>query len=326
MTTTPIPIGLYGNHGHQIQHLLVNHPLGRLVATAALDRDALPEPLQQDTNIRHYDTLDELIADDEVALISLCAPRRRDQAQQAIRCMEAGKHVYAEKPCAMTEAELDAIIATAHTTGMVFHEMAGTAFEQPYLAMRELVLGGSLGPVVQVLAQKSYPYHDERPQDEDVDGGQLLQVGVHALRFVEHVAGVKVQELLAIETQLGNPGDGDLRMATSMMARLENGGVASILCNYLNPPAFGSWGNESLRIFGTGGFVEAVDGGSKTRLVLNDEDCGPLEIVAGGKSYLDMILASLTGNTLMPLALEDEVHPTRVLIRARADAARRSQA
>jgi predicted dehydrogenase len=323
MTTTPIPIGLYGNNGHQIQNLLVNHPLGRLVATADFDRDALPAPLKDDAGIRHYDTLDELIADDEVALISLCAPRRRDQARQAIRCLKAGKHVYAEKPCAMTEAELDAIIATAHATGQVFHEMAGTAFEQPYLAMRQLVQGGALGPVVQVLAQKSYPYHDGRPQDEDVDGGLLLQVGVHALRFVEHVAGVRVRELLAIETQRGNPGDGDLRMATSMMARLENDGVASVLCNYLNPPAFGSWGNESLRIFGTEGFVEAVDGGTKTRLVLNDEDRGPLEITSGGKSYLDMILASLTGNALMPLALEDEVHPTRVLIRARADAARR---
>lgn len=313
-------IGLYGTNGHQIQRALVDHPLGVCVATAAFERGALPEPLQADPAIRHYDTLDALLADERVDFVSLCSPRRRDQAREAIRCLEAGKHVYAEKPCAMTEADLDAILATAQATGKTFHEMAGTAFEQPYLALREVVQAGTLGPVIQVLAQKSYPYHDRRPQDEDVDGGLVLQVGVHALRFVEHVAGVKVAEIWAVQTQLGNPGAGDLQMATSMMMRLENGGVASVICNYLNPPAFGLWGNEHLRIFGTQGFVESVDGGTRTRLVLNDEDRGSLDTTAGGPSYLDMILASLTGGAAMPLSPEDEVHPTRVLIRARADA------
>jgi predicted dehydrogenase len=314
-----IRLGLYGTNGHQIQGELVDHPLGVCVATAAFDPDKLPEPLRHDPAIAHYATLDELLADERVDLVSLCSPRRRDQAKEAMRCLEAGKHVYAEKPCAMTEPDLDALIAAAHRSGKVFHEMAGTAFEQPYLAMRELVQAGTLGTIIQVLAQKSYPYHDRRPQDEDVDGGLLLQAGVHALRFVEHVAGVRVDEIWAVQTQLGNPGPGGLRMATSMMMRLVNGGVASVICNYLNPPAFGLWGNEHLRVFGKEGFVESVDGGARTRLVLNHEDRGPLAL-SGGASYLDMILSSLTGPTRMPLALEDEVHPTRVLIRARADA------
>ncbi|TFG67327.1 MAG: hypothetical protein E4H27_09135, partial [Anaerolineales bacterium] len=189
---------------------------------------------------------------------------------------------------------------------------------------REVVQSGVLGQIVQVLAQKSYPYHDRRPQDEDADGGLLLQVGVHALRFVEHVAGEKVSEIYAIETQKGNPGQGNLRMATSLMMRLRNGGVASVLCNYLNPPVFGTWGNEALRIFGTQGFVESVDGGTKTRLVLHDEDRGALQIEHGGYDYLDLFLATLLGQSSMPLSIEDEIHPTRVLIRAKADADKRA--
>lgn len=324
--TRPIRIGLYGTNGHQIQKALAAYtlkaaPPGRCVATAAFDRSRLPEPLAEDDRIRHYGTLDELLADDAVELVSLCSPRRRDQAAQAIRCLEAGKHVYAEKPAAMTEAELDAIIATAHRTGRVFHEMwTSSAMIQPYYAMRQVVQAGTLGEVVQVLVQKSYPLRHNRPQDEDVDGGLILQVGVHALRFVEFTAGVKVSEIWAIETQKGNPGDGELRVAASMMLRLANGGVASVICNYLNPPAFGLHGNEMVRIFGTNGFLESTDGGTRTRLVLNDEDLGPLEIAEPGKRYLDLYLASLTGPSLMPLAIEDELHPTRMLIRARADA------
>jgi predicted dehydrogenase len=320
-----IRIGLHGTNGHQIHNALVDHPLGGCVATAAFPGERLPEPLRADASIRHYETLGEMLDDPGVDLISLCSPRRRDQAMEAIRCMEAGKHVYAEKPAATTEAELDALIAATRTTGRSFHEMwTGSACDQPYWAMREIVQAGTLGEVIQVLVQKSYPLHHNRPQDEDVDGGLILQVGVHALRFVEFTAGVPITEVWAIDTQLGNPGEGELRVAASMMARLANGGVAGIICNYLNPPAFGMHGNEMVRIFGTEGFLESTDGGTRTRLVLNGEDCGPLQIDAPGKRYLDLVLASLTDPDALPMTLEEELHPTRMLIRARADARARA--
>jgi len=319
-TTDKIGIGIYGSNGHQIQNLLINHRRAELVATAAFDPAKLPESLRKRSDIRHYETLDELLRDEQVEFVSLCSPRRRDQAKQAIRCLEAGKHVYAEKPCAMTEKELDAIIATSRRTGMQFHEMAGTAFTQPYLQMRRLVQAGTIGTVVQVLAQKSYPYHDRRPQDEDVDAGLTMQAGVHALRFVEHVACVQVKSIEAMETSLSNPKPGGLRMAVSMMMRLENGGVASVIANYLNPPTFGSWGNETLRIFGTKGFVEAVDGGARTRLVLNEQDKGMLNLDEPSISYLDMYLENLQEKTPMPFTLEAELHPTRMVIQAKASA------
>ncbi len=322
-------VGIYGVNGHQIHYHIENHPHARLVATAAFQREALPPGLKADPAIRHYATLDEMLADEAVQLVSLCSPRRRDQAAEAIRCMKAGKHAYAEKPCAMTEEDLDAIIAAAGKgdTQLVrggkvecplFHEMAGTAFEQPYLAMREIVAAGTIGTVVQVFAQKSYPYHDRRPQDEDVDGGIIGQASVHALRFVEHVAGQRIADISAVETRLGNPvAGGGLRMATSLMMTLENGGVAAVIANYLNPKGFGRWGNEHLRIFGTKGFVESTDSGTRTRLVVGDKDLGPIDASAPSREYFDMFAESLLGLGTMPFSMEEELHPTRMTIRAK---------
>lgn len=313
----PLSIGLYGLNGHQIHNRLVDHPLARLTAVAAIPAEELPEPFRSPDTVRQYGGLDALLQDDDVQFVSLCSPRRADQAGDAVRCLEAGKHVYAEKPCALSEPELDEVLDAARRAGRSFHEMAGTAFEEPYLTLRRTVAEGALGEVVQVLAQKSYPYHEQRPQDEDLDGGLLLQVGVHALRYIEHVAGVRVRAAQAAESGVGNPAHGDLRMAVSLVATLENGGVAAAVANYLNPRAFGRWGNEHLRIFGTRGFVEAVDGGTRTRLVLNDRDCGPLSVGADGPDYLDRVLNSIVNGQPMPLSPEDEVHPTRVLLRAR---------
>ncbi|WP_240417877.1 Gfo/Idh/MocA family protein [Paenibacillus periandrae] len=317
-----IGVGLFGNNGgHQIHGELINHPYAAIVATAAMDRSLLTPEQQSDTDIRHYDSLEELLKDERVQVVSLCSPRRANQVNEAIKCMRQGRHVYAEKPCAMHEAELDQLLQVVIETGCLFREMAGTGFQQPYLAIRNLVQSGVIGEVVQVFAQKSYPYHDARPQDEAIDGGLIGQNGIHAIRFVEHVACLRIEEIHAMETRLGNPSEhGGLHMAASMMMRLTNGGVASIVANYLNAKGFGSWGNEHLRIFGTKGFIEAVDGGARTRLIVGDTDMGPIDTSGPKENYWDMFIQTLLGKAEMPITLEEELHCTRMAIRAKESA------
>jgi len=305
-------IGIYGMNGHQIRDL--KHDRASIVAAACCGQEL--------ESVKTYNSLEEMIADPEIDMISLCSPHRADQASQAIACMEAGKHVYAEKPCAMSITDLDMIIETSKRTGKIFHEMAGTAFYEPYATMRNLVAQGIIGDVVQVFAQKSYPYHDRRPQNENIDGGLIEQAGIHAIRFVEHVAGQKIVKVSAMETSFSNPGEGNLQMAASIAMELANGGVASVISNYLNQKGFGSWGNEHLRIFGTLGFIESVDAGTKTRLVIGDEDKGAITIENRGPSFFDMILDQIQKGTTPLLSIEDELHPTRVVISAKESAVR----
>lgn len=312
-----IGVGLYGSFGHQIHHLMPHHPRARLVAVAQLSPAHLETvaPLAP----HRYNTLAELLADPDVQLVSLCSPRRQDQARQAIQALEAGKHVYAEKPCALTEPELDAILAAARRANRHFHEMAGTAFEQPYLAMRRIVQSGCLGPILQIVAQKCYPFGDWRPQDETIDGGLLLQVGVHAARMVEHVGLRPVQRVQGWETRLGNPDPaGQLRRAGMFTMELEGGGLAAATANYCNPPGTGIWGYESLILYGLHGLVESHRGGQITRLVIGNQDLGPLDLSTPARDYFEYFLDLLEGVGPMPLTLEEELHPTRIVLRAKA--------
>jgi predicted dehydrogenase len=313
-----ILIGLYGSNGHQIQELIANNPHAHLAGICRFETEKLPCSITEDSGIKRFNSLDQMLQCPEIKLISLCSPRRDEQAGDAVKCLKAGKHVYSEKPCAMTEQQLDEIIQTAKETGCRFHEMAGTSYLQPYLEMAKIIASGTIGTVVQVLAQKSYPFMDWRPQDEGIDGGLLMQVGIHAVRMIEQVAGTRIASVTASETAFGNPEkDGGLRMASSMSMKLENGGIATVIANYLNPPAFDSWGNETLRVFGTKGFIETTDGGTKTRLVLNEADKGSIAASEPGREYFDMYISSLLGGEPMPLTIEDELHPTRIVIRAK---------
>jgi len=319
--TAPVRVGLYGKNGHQIHRTLERHPLARLAAVADFPREELPASLRDDPSVRFHASYADLLADPEVDVISLCSARRRDQAAQAIQALRAGKHIYAEKPSAMNEEDLAAVIATAEQTGCLFREMAGTAYEQPYRAMRDVVRSGCLGEIVQVIAEKSYPYHGNRPPDEDVDGGLIEQCAIHAVRMVEHVAGRRIRSLRAVETCAGRPGGSSgLHMAASMVLTLEGGAVGSISANYLNPRGTGTWGYESLRILGSDGMVESARGGQHTRLVLGEEDLGPLDLTAPSLDYFDIYLDALLGRSGMPCTLEEELSPTRWVIRAKHSA------
>jgi predicted dehydrogenase len=308
----PVNVALYGANGHQIHDELMQLPRARLVAAAQFPKDKLPP------GVRCYDKLDDLLRDPEIHLISLCSPRRIDQARDAVKSLLAGKHVYAEKPCALTETELDAILDAAKRSGRQFREMAGTAFCQPYYAMREIVLSGRLGKIIQVIAEKSYPYQTWRPQDENMDGGLICQCAIHAMRFVEHVACQRVDSVHALETTAGNPvANGGLRMAAGMLSGLEQGGIAVISANYLNQRGTGIWGYESLRIIGSDGFVESHCGGEQTRLVIGGIDHGPLDISAAGINYLGAFIDTILGLGVMPLTTEEELSPTRWVLRAK---------
>jgi predicted dehydrogenase len=305
-------VALYGANGHQLTGLLAGHPLADVTAICGIKQ---PEGYSGPWPMKN--SLEELLEDPSTDLICLCSPSRADQPQDAIRCLRAGKHVLAEKPAALTENDLDRVLEAASESGKSFREMGGSAFVQPYRAMRDIVLGGQIGEVVQVFSQKSYPYHDGRPQDENIDGGLLLQVGIHAARWIEHVSGQSISSLQAIETQVGNPGSGALRMAVSLQGHLKNGACATLIANYLNQPGLRHWGNDELRIFGTRGMIETMDSGTRTRLIVGETDHGPINVPDGEEDYFTTCAKHLLGLAPMPLTLDQELHPLRVLLGSR---------
>ena len=310
-----IKVGLYGDNGHQITLLpdLDQHPEIRIVAAAACGKTTFSG------DVKLYDTLEQLLEDGEVELVSLCSPVRRRQAAEALLCMRAGKHVYAEKPCAFTEEELDEIIAVSKETGCIFHEMSEMEYHDIYNTMIRLVREGAVGDVVQVFTQKSYaPNLENRPQDEDLDGGLLLQVGIYNMRFAYQVTGRKILDVKAVQTQKGNPKEGNLHTAVSFLCAHEDGVTGVGVSNYCNPSAtFGSHGNETIRVFGTRGLIEITDNGRNRRLCTHEKDFGKFAVTETARHYFYDVADELLGISRIPVSLEDELHPVRMVIRAR---------
>ena len=317
-----VRVGLWGTAGHQIHNNLKDHPRARIVALGEFKPEQIPPHL---AGVKVYDDLDAMLADPEIDLVSFCSARKDEQGEHIIRCLEAGKHAYAEKPCCMDEAVMDRIIETARRTGKVFHEMGGTALGQPYCEIKRIVDSGVLGEIIQIQSQKSYPWADWRPGDERVDGGLALQVGVYNARFAEHVAGMKITSMQIRETKLGNAVPGSAcRRAVSFLMTFANGGVGSGAANYCCPPSpgWGKWGYESLWIFGAEGFVESIDGGRTGTLAITGKEPQPLDFSAPGQDWFELVLDEIiAGRQTTPYTLEEELSPTRWVIRAKKEVA-----
>ncbi len=316
-----VRVALYGENGHQIYREAERNPLCELYAVAGISKPRLEMlPAYQEGRLTVYDSLDSLLEDGNIDLISFCSPIRDLQAKEIIKALKSGKHVYAEKPAALKEEELDEILAVSRETRKEFHEMATTAFERPFYRLYEFMRSKPLGEVVQIYVQKSYKMGSGRPQNDTTDGGLTRWVGIHAFRFIEHVIGERIADVRTFETHLGNPVEGGrLYTASSCMMKLENGGVASACINYLNPACFPSHGNETIRVFGTHGMAEVTDGGA--RAWVYPAEGKPYELpLLPPPDFFDLYLKHLTEGAPMPFDLETELHPLRIAIRAKQSA------
>lgn len=311
-----IGIGLYGGNGHVPLSDLAGHPRGRVVAIAglAVDSATLPEA-------RRLGGLDELLAEPDVDLVVLCSRRRDAQEADALRCLEAGRHVLAEKPAALDEDGLDRLIAACRRTRRLFREMSGSGHAGPWPHLGRLIAAGRIGTPIQVCARKSYPMADWRPADEGVDGGIIRQAAVHGLRWIEHGLGLAIEDADAIRTRVGCPAPGGPYTAAILTLRLAGGAVGTLAANYANPLGLGSWGDDALRVYGTTGMIEVADNGARWRLVDADRNHGWRPTCADeDRSWLDRLIDEILDGTPFPCSLEDDLHPTRIALRAAATA------
>jgi predicted dehydrogenase len=119
------------------------HPALRAVAAFDTDRHRL-EKFATSTAARPAASLDDLLANPDVALvINLTDPRSHFRTTHA--CLEAGKHVYSEKPLAMTVAEATELARLAGQRGVRLSSapcsVLGESAQTLWRAVRQEVVG-----------------------------------------------------------------------------------------------------------------------------------------------------------------------------------------
>lgn len=129
---------------------------------AACDREIL---MAEQIAVRHglpahYDDLDQLLTREKPEVVHITTPPE-SHLPLAIQCLDAGAHVYVEKPLAPTLADGKRLVEHALATKKKLTIGYSYLFDPPALTMRDLVRHGVLGDPVHV--ESFYGYNLSGP-------------------------------------------------------------------------------------------------------------------------------------------------------------------
>ncbi|WP_348786669.1 Gfo/Idh/MocA family oxidoreductase [Leifsonia sp. NPDC080035] len=146
-----------GNISRQYFAELPKLPNLRLVAVADLDEDRARTAA--DEHGAEALTVDALLAHPDVhAVLNLTLPQAH--AEVALRALDAGKHVYGEKPLALTTAEARPVLERAERRGLRVGSAPDTVLGTGIQTARALLDAGRIGVPIGAAVAWSAPGHE----------------------------------------------------------------------------------------------------------------------------------------------------------------------
>jgi predicted dehydrogenase/threonine dehydrogenase-like Zn-dependent dehydrogenase len=168
---------------------------------------------------------DDALADPQVNTVVITS-RNQSHAGQALRALERGKHVFIEKPMAVTADEADQIVERQRATGLTVGVAFNRRFAPTYVALKR-ALGRRAGPAV-INARMSSPYMTgESWMTDPAAGGAIVGEACHLVDLMGWLLGERIVEVQARALPLEQR---EPRGDTNIVANLvfTDGSVASL--------------------------------------------------------------------------------------------------
>jgi predicted dehydrogenase len=224
----------------------IYHPLPfRIKLVGACAPSEASRALALDSAAYEFATPDynELLERPDIHVINVCTPNYLHK-EQAIAAIRAGKHVYCDKPLALTGADAQEMAHLARESGLTCQVTFHNRFCPALQRARQLVEDGFLGDVLSFRAVYLHTgYTDpKRPiswkmKRETSGAGALLDLGTHIIDIVRWLAGdfgkVNARFRTLIKERPAHAGSDELVPVTvddvaMMQVELPNGALGSI--------------------------------------------------------------------------------------------------
>lgn len=220
-------------------------------------------------------SLPELLRADDVEGVVFATPHTAHLDHVRLAAA-TGRHVFVEKPLALTAAEAGAAVAVANQAGVVLMVGHQRRRQGPNRRIKQMIDDGSLGSLLLAEATftvpSGYPATWRSSRDE-TPLGAMTGLGVHMVDTFHYLLG-PITQVAAFSRPVveGQP----LDHATGLLLQFASGAVGTLLCSHFAPAT------NRVAVYGTGG--AAVADGDGTRLVVQraGEPAGrEVEVAAG---------------------------------------------
>lgn len=165
-----------------------NTPVKYIASSGGLSAKTLANKFQVNYATSDYQ---EILNDEEVKLV-LITTRHNLHASMALACLDAGKHVFVEKPLALKLEEVDEIVSKAEKKNKSVVVGFNRRFS-PHMEKIKRALGDSSGPInICATMNAGFIPSDVWIHDMEVGGGRIIGEACHYIDLLVYLAGSPV--------------------------------------------------------------------------------------------------------------------------------------
>ena len=225
---------------------------GELVAVASRDR-ARAEAFAAENDIPVvFDDYASMLESDEIDAVYNPLPNSL-HAEWTIAAAKNDKHVFCEKPLAISPAEAQTMVEACKEAGVVFFEAFVFLYHPQTLRLREVIDSGRIGRLIQVEAHIAGNIFT-RPNIEqnirlskELVGGALMDMGCYPITFARFAFA---EEPLAVRADCYIHPKFDVDTRDALILNFSDDRQASLMASFHNT------GGQGALIFGEDGFIE----------------------------------------------------------------------
>lgn len=258
-----------------------------------------------------YADYDAVLRDASVQAVVLATPHSL-HVGQVVQAAAAGKHVFVEKPLALSVADADHAVAACARAARVLAVGHNRRFMPAARRMRELVGAGACGRIVHVEANYSgnmglsLPAQHWRSQRAEMPGAGTAPMGLHMIDTLQWILG-PIARLASIgKRQVATQDLDDTSVTLFEFAGGATGTLASNLCSTLT---------ADLRLYGTSAKLEARGNFASLALDPAGESGGHWDFPQDDsvRDELRAFAEACTGRAAYPLPPADAVRNVAVM-------------
>ncbi|MEA4889192.1 MAG: Gfo/Idh/MocA family oxidoreductase [Clostridiaceae bacterium] len=243
-----------------------------------------------------------------------------DHGAVNISALEAGCHIFSEKPVATSLDQLALIREKYYSAGVEMTAMLDFRYNGAFYKAWQLIQEGEIGEVRLLSAQKSYKLGTRPPftGDRKTYGGTILWVGIHGIDWISWMSGAKFLSVTSAQSSLYNCGHGTLEMSAIAQYQMDHEILASLTMDYFNPPQAPVHGDDRIRVVGTRGVLEIL---KNSLTLINPDGDGIRQVACPADEYpFSSFLDQIEGKGKCRVSFEDVYKTTEAALKTQLSA------
>lgn len=289
---------------------LKSHPLARIEAVVART-GASAKQAGEKFGARYCATDYREVLDDQAVDAVVIATRHDLHAEMTLAALDAGKHVFVEKPLALLIEDCEAIARRAEETGKLVTVGFNRRFSRHAEAVAEVLRPHAGAAVVHYRCNAGALPPGHWAQDPVEGGGRILGEAVHFIDLCRWWLGGDVASVSA--ERLGGVGGIIAEDNLAIALRMASGALANIVYTTTGHPALGK---ERIEIFAGGGALLIDDWRGLEAHGMKAKTARPGREDKGQAALMGNFIDAIAGKATLRITAEDGLRATEIALHA----------